>query len=238
MIFRKNLLLKYIYLGSNQISSVENGTFDAMSILITLDLSNNTLTTIYPITVGSDINLNFNLLKTINISSSFTKLQFKSNRVASLICADKLNMKTLDASNNSLTSMNCIKKMINITDLNLSFNKFHKLSKMSFGNLKLLSKLDLSYNLIKKLGLQIFSPLVSLKTLKVDKLIVYKKIHDKIPKLTDLSLTTKLWNCTYIQGIASTINVDNVTLNYNSMTTDTSVPVCDMKSSVVNKIIK
>lgn len=88
------------------------------------------------------------------------------------------------------------------------------------------------------MGFQMLAPLVSLSSLKVDKLIAYKNMRATIPKITALGLTTKTWNCTFIQNIAAIINVENITLNFNAVATDTSLPACDLKSSAVNKITK
>ena len=70
-------MLQYITLKNNQISMIEDGAFENNKDLFSLDVSYNNLTSIYNLTVGSEINLNYNLLQKIKVSSTFTKLKFK-----------------------------------------------------------------------------------------------------------------------------------------------------------------
>lgn len=105
--------------------------------------------------------------------------------------------------------------MKNLTNLDLSHNNFTQLQKSSFAHLRKLKYLDLSVNNFKKLGPQIFSPAVSLIFLSIDKLKVYKNVRQSCSKLNELHLTTKDWNCSYLEAIASVLNAQKIYINFN-----------------------
>lgn len=227
-------MLKYISLNHNQITVVEDGAFENNKDLVSLDVSYNNLTSIYNITVGSEINLNYNLLQKLNVSSTFTNLQFIGNMVSSLSCAGSLSMKVLDGSNNYLSNMNCIKKMENLTSLSLSNNKFTQLTKAAFTKLINLEYLEIYNNLIKKLTPSVFKSLIALKQLYVDKLTVYRNLRSVLPKIEKLGVTSKTWNCTQTQSVADLVNVVNIILSFNEP--DQTGFECQMKMDDINKL--
>lgn len=111
--------------------------------------------------------------------------------------------------------MKCIRDMHQLTELDLSHNKFTKLAKDAFSKLRNLTVVDLSHNFIKKLSPQIFSKLNVLKELKVDKLVGYKTLKSLIPSLTSISITKKKMTREILQNITAIVNSQEIFVLFN-----------------------
>lgn len=111
--------------------------------------------------------------------------------------------------------MLCIKKMKNITNLDLSHNEFTQIQKSAFANLGNLKYLDFSFNNFKKLGPQMFSSATGLVSLSIDKFKIYKNVRQSCSKLSELHLTTKEWNCSFLEAVAGVLNAQKIYINFN-----------------------
>ena len=138
-----------------------------------------------------------------------------TNTVESTECPNSLSIKNLIARSNLLTNLNCIRKMVNLTLLDLSSNKLTQVSESDFADLTKLISLDLSFNNLKDLDLQALFP-TKLNNLKVDQLLNYDNLHEKLPKLTQLSLSTKKWDCAYVNSIGYILSKHRIRLSLNS----------------------
>ena len=119
------------------------------------------------------------------------------------------------ARNNLLKNMNCIKRLSNLTELDLSNNKFTQISKNTFANLQSLTDLNFSFNKFKKLGPQMFATAKSLMVLKVDKFGGYKLVRKMSASLRELSLTTRFWDCTFVSTVAELLNKQRIMMKFN-----------------------
>lgn len=194
---------------NNKISVIESGTFDHLTDLNILDISYNKLTSFYEIT----------------------------NAVESTECANNLGIQKLKASYNKLNNLNCIRKMVNLTMLDLAGNKLMEVSAADFIHLTEISFLDLSFNNIKDLNLQALS-LMHLNELRVDHLVKYDNLHDVLPKLTTLSLLAESWNCSFVYSVVEILQKQRIEITLNSLSRNISTFACPTGSYALTKIIK
>lgn len=125
--------------------------------------------------------------------------------------------------------------MSNLTELNLSRNKFKRISKKNFANLQKLSKLNFAFNDFKKLGPQMFTTLTALTDLKVDKFGGYKMVRKMSSSLQELSLTTRLWACNFVANVAELLNKQRIYMHFNDGD-DFENFNCPKSSSEVNRL--
>ena len=125
--------------------------------------------------------------------------------------------------------------MITIKELYLANNKFTKIAKSAFVNLKNLLYLDLSFNLFKKLSPQMFSSAKKLNTLYVDRFGGYTAVSQLCPQLVELHLTSALWNCSYVKSLVGILNAQKIYLDFNE---DRAVVkfACPKLPAILNKL--
>jgi Leucine rich repeat len=84
----------------------------------------------------------------------------------------------------------------------LKYTNITNLEYGTFSHLPDLTNLDISYNSLKKIDLNIFTSLTSLEKLALDgndlTEISYEDIKHTFPKLKSISLSENNWNCTYL----------------------------------------
>lgn len=201
-LFQYNVNLEDINLSNNQFVELPANLFDKVKNLKTLDLAYNKLLTVS--TYRADVvHLNENELKTLHVTEITTQVIGYSNFIETLTCATTLSVTYMYLTNNSLTNMNCIARMQNLTMLFLEQNKFTKVSRQSFVNLVLLNELKLSENKIMKLSPKMFSPCKVLRSLQVDNLLGYKGLKQLFPKLNVINLTTRNWKCEFLTKVVA-----------------------------------
>ena len=111
--------------------------------------------------------------------------------------------------------MFCIKRMAYLTAINLSRNKFVKLTKNAFIYLTRLETIDFSFNHFKKLGPQMFASAKLLKVLRIDKFGGYTLIRSFCAKLQEISLTSRTWECSIVTTVMSQLNSQRIFMSSN-----------------------
>lgn len=214
-LFQYNVNLEEINLSNNQFVELPANLFDKIKDLKTLNLASNKLLTVSTYRANI-VYLYENELKTIHVTEITEQVLGYSNFIETLTCATTLSVTYMYLTNNSLTNMNCIARMQNLTMLFLDQNKFTKISRQSFVNLVSLNDLKLSDNKIMKLSPQTFAPCKALRSLEVDNLIGYKGLKQLFPKLNVLHLTTRNWKCEFLTKIVATTNDQSIYLMSNN----------------------
>ena len=90
--------------------------------------------------------------------------------------------------------MKCIDKMMNISFLVLTKNKFSFFSNNSF-NMPNLMKLEMAQNNLINFDLSTFKSLTSLSWLSLDEIDNYKTLHEILPQLSFLDILATAKNC-------------------------------------------
>lgn len=236
-LFKRNTQIESIILSNNRILSVANA-FNYCENLKVLDVSSNKLkefdvtsTTIDKLIIKS------NELDRVHLNRHLRELIAGENKIGKLTCDPDLSgLSVMDLSNNNLSDLSCISRMSGLQNLNLSGNGFglraggNGFKSGAFDNLINIRKLDISYNNLKDIQMELFANLVHLEvlnidgnnltTLSIDPNFFYKMLHFRQLSFSDNNLT-----CTEIQDILQTLNEH--TINYSSPYTpanDTQAP--------------
>ena len=172
--------LRFAYLDSNGIYSIADGAFSNMSKLVTLNLANNSLRTISGAALRGLTMLHILVLKgnpLYEISQGVLDSQVLPN-LETLDMADcrvyefspqafdrGSPLKTLNASNNRLTSLTFLRELKALHVLDLSFNRISSLPPSSFLGLSVIDDLHLAHNAIPHLQEDSLQGLTRLKKL-------------------------------------------------------------------------
>ena len=169
-------------MNNNNISYIENKSFQELQNITELDLSYNQLTnlkanifdecdcTIFKLNHNQisnlsnlDIFANLTGMRVLNLSNNYiTELNRKHFTNKKLY-----ELNTIDLSYNNITEIsgNVFEKFVSIRLINLSHNVIRKIGFSAFGTLPTLLDLDLSYNEIKEISNGGVSSLLSVKTI-------------------------------------------------------------------------
>jgi hypothetical protein len=165
------------------------------------------------------VDLSKNRLKQLQIDYGTETLHVNDNQLEILDCKSValLSLKRVYASNNSLTNFKCIQDMTNLTDLDLSDNLFARPMQDVFKNLTKIRDFGI-FNQTKflKVAAKTFSPMRSISALRIDRLIDYRNIRQLFPNITQISLTTRTWNCSYTHQVAKVLARQKILMNYNN----------------------
>lgn len=216
--FLQNPTLIFVSFNDNQLEELPADLFQANQFIETISCTNNFLTSVR--TFGSKVvDFSFNRIINLRIDSGLEKILLEGNSLQLIECADA-NLTTIDRiflTNNSLTNFKCIRDMTNLTEIEASANKFVRPTQATFAKLTQLKYLRM-YNQTKflKIAAKVFSPLKSLKTLAVDRLMDYRNLRQLFPDIYMVSLTTTTWNCSYTRQIVKALNRQKISINYNN----------------------
>lgn len=229
--FLQNPTLIYVSFNENQLTELPPDLFRANQFLERISFTNNFLTSVR--TYGSKVaDFTFNRLKNLQIDSRLEKLLFEGNLLEKIECADA-NLTTIDRvflNNNSLTNFDCIRDMTNLTELEVSANKFVRPTQATFAKLTQLKHLRMfNQTRFLKIAAKVYSPLNSLQTLAVDRLMDYRNLRQLFPDLYMVSLTTTTWNCSYTRQVVNALSRQKITINYNNRF---DVQICNIKQTM------
>lgn len=112
--------------------------------------------------------------------------------------------------------MKCIKNMIILTELQLAYNNFQKLAKISFKKLVNLNNLDLSNNPLKTISHKVFAFAPNLKMLNIDKFASYESVTSSMKSISHLSLTVDTLECDAILKITDVLTAQGINIKYNN----------------------
>jgi Leucine-rich repeat (LRR) protein len=222
-----------IRMENNLLKELPLGLFDKTLNLTSLQISNNFLTSIPPklflhnslAQIAARYNLlesvstvrarsadfTYNFLKKVTITRVTTNALLENNKISKINCAKGLSIRTLYLSNNSLTSLHCIRAMQNLTDLDISSNKFKVLGRKGFKTLVKLYKLNTRDNTnLKFLRPVAFSNSKNLQILTCDNLERYDTLKTIYPKIWWLTISTKMWNCTKFDNVTAILKSQKI----------------------------
>ncbi|KAG5684580.1 hypothetical protein PVAND_013805 [Polypedilum vanderplanki] len=218
--FVANKNLSTIDLENNNIDTIENGAFDNLLNIQTLLLNFNQLTTVSTYNAKS-FSAEYNLLKSFHIGSLSEGITVQNNFIFSFSCDKTLNVLSFDASNNSISKIPCVAKMVNAFTIDLSSNNIGKVRKTIFANLNKTLTLDIHNNPNMKIGSKILISMTNLRSLSVDFLVNgYKNLKEIHPKLETIYISTEQWTCAHLTKVANTLNDQKIYLDYNNKTLD------------------
>lgn len=218
-IFQNNPELRYVNFNNNQLIELSPDLFKSCPQINSIYFSRNYL--VIAENYGAQyVDLSYNSLKKLQITPGTYTLHVHDNFLETIECLDD-NVNTFTrvyAYNNSLTSFNCISDMKNLTDLDLTLNKFSRPTQDVFTNLSQLKTFAL-FNQTKflKTSAKSFAPLIALQSLRVDRLVDYRNLRQLFPNIYMLSLTTRTWNCSYTQQVAKALSRQKIIMNYNNV---------------------
>jgi Leucine-rich repeat (LRR) protein len=217
-LFLQNPALLTVSLTNNQLSELPSELFSANLFVKYLSFDKNQLTSAQ--TYGSAfIDFSFNKLNKLELNSGTEIVKFENNVLEALDCSDVnlTSYKRVFAENNSLTNFNCIRDMENLTELDLTRNKFPRPTQDVFTKLTQLKTLSM-FNQTKflKIAAKTFSPLKLIENLRIDRLADYRNLRQLFPKISIISLTTRTWNCSYTQQVTKALSRQKIRMSYNN----------------------
>ncbi|KNC23797.1 hypothetical protein FF38_01290 [Lucilia cuprina] len=168
-------LVSVLDLSHNYIAKLNTSVFNNITSLNTVNLQNNSFTTI-PLSQGTTLrtlNLNNNLIKSSLLPSNIylRNLYLSSNIIENLSSIDfslLKNLESLDISHNLLQNSESSffnQRMHNLKHLNLAFNQLGSIYRETFYNLLSLNTLLLSHNNISDIDYETFLALPNLQYL-------------------------------------------------------------------------
>eukprot|EP01125_Pyxidicula_operculata_P008010 TRINITY_DN2701_c0_g1_i2.p1 TRINITY_DN2701_c0_g1~~TRINITY_DN2701_c0_g1_i2.p1 ORF type:complete len:886 (+),score=239.42 TRINITY_DN2701_c0_g1_i2:361-3018(+) len=164
--------LQTLKIANNKLQTL---SLDKFTSLTDLDVASNPLPSVLFLSFTTN-------LKTLNWSDCTS---WSKKNVSDLSSAESLTK--LDLSNSYMTEFDCVGKLKNLFDLNLSVNKLTSLPETT-SNLKDLTVLDLSNNRAMKSVPNVVYSLLNLKVLKLNDNILDGKISNEITKLKELEI--------------------------------------------------
>ena len=214
--FQWNLKLIQVEMNSNDLTNLPPDLFSQNRNLTSLYLNGNKLESSSTFGVA-EVFLSSNQLRSIQIASGLVKLIVENNFIETIDCtdADLSTVETVMASNNSISSYDCIRDMANIDLLELQFNKLLRPAPDIFTTLTNLTILRThGQSRYSKVAAKIFAPLKSLQSLSVDRLLEYRNLRQLFPEMYMISVVTNSWNCTYTQQVVNTLKRQSIRMNY------------------------
>jgi Leucine-rich repeat (LRR) protein len=227
-----------LYLNYNQINEINEGTFDSLTNLTFLDLSNNQINEIK--------------VKTFDSLTNLTSLFLNNNQINEIKVKtfDSLtNLTYLDLSNNQINEINegTFDSLTDLTGLYLKNNQIIEIKVKTFDSLTNLTYLDLSNNQINEINEGTFDSLTDLTGLylKNNQIIEIKvKTFDSLTNLTFLDLSNNQINEIKEKTFDSLKKLNELYLNYNQIneikekTFDslTNLTFLDLSNNQINEI--
>lgn len=224
--------LQYLYLNDNQFKSFSFLTFNRS--LDTIDLSNNKLTDYVQneTCLAKNIILNNNELTTLTLLGAVSSLEAQHNKISSIELSTEI--KIINLSYNEIKNLNTFTKLVNLREMDISFNEIGEFKDNSFELLENLEELyiqrtnlqtipagtfynqlnlrvlDISYNNLQTIDFDQFIAMNILEELYIDgnslNELNGKDIEDIFPELKIISISYNYWNCTYLTSIIKRMN--------------------------------
>ncbi|XP_017080643.1 toll-like receptor 3 [Drosophila eugracilis] len=231
-VFRNMRRIKEVNLSNNQLVFIHPDTFADAASLENLMLSYNKLKDFYLTekSIVHQLYLDNNNLTNLTINAT-RFVRASHNQISKLILHQILHIETLDLSSNKLTSLSNITNITYLLSLDVSDNPIEPLNISTFSQLKrlrglnlrgtgirevkfgmfskqkYLEDLDLSFNNLTSLNLDMFVPyLTNLKKFLIDgngltELLGNRTISEAFPLLQKLGVSRNRFNCTYLHRL-------------------------------------
>lgn len=217
-LFRSNPILMTVSFVNNRLTQLPSDLFSANPLIESIYLSFNLLKNAQ--TFGSKIyDASSNNLKQLQIVAGTESLHADDNFLEVIDCADVnlTSIKRLYLSNNSLANLDCIRDMSNLTDLDVTRNKFLRPTKVDFVNLTNIRFLAMfNQTKFQKIAAATFSAMKSIGNLRIDRFVDYRNLRQLFPSIYLISLTTRTWNCSYTKQVANALSRQKIRMNYNN----------------------
>lgn len=214
-IFMNNPFLRALSIDNNLLTEIPGNIFQSQGTLSTLLVTFNKLTSAQ--TFGAEyFEGSNNLLNSINITGNTSTVMTNNNLLRRINCAGStFSTKIFYARNNSLNNIQCIRNMINLTNLDLSQNSLNRPTPKMFTKLTKLRLLML-HNQTKpwKIGPRALAPLKNLTNLQIDNFISYRAIKQHLPSLFLISFSTRTWSCNLTKTVVDTLTTQKIRMNY------------------------
>ncbi|XP_050077091.1 LOW QUALITY PROTEIN: toll-like receptor 6 [Anopheles maculipalpis] len=244
-LFSNNAMLENVLLQGNRISVVEEGAIVTKNnhVLSTLSLRNNNLTKLNLKEVNvKNLYLANNKLEEIYLSPWVESVYAENNRISNILMnnSSRMNLVTLDLSNNSISSIESIQHLESLRILGLSHNRIGPLNITSLSKLTNLQRLglertfvsnlqhgtfaqqeslkwlDLSNNNLDRFDFDILTSSTGLEKIYLDgnrlKSIDYQFLKKTFPSLVEIGLSDNNWNCTYLIQLVRYCTEHTITL--------------------------
>lgn len=207
-IFQFNRKLKSFAAAVNQLTNVPIEIFSGKN-LQSIELSFNKLSTFGNISCTA-LSLDNNSISTFYIPDSVIYLSIVSNNLRQFQCGSNLSVTNLLVQNNLLRNLNCIRKITNLVELDVSNNKLTRLAQSSFAQLKKLWYLKMFGMTIKNPYPRIFSGLTEVSSFSISRFGNYRNLRKFMPKLDYVEVHTAEWNCTRLTNIAKILKAQKI----------------------------
>lgn len=236
--FKGLSILRLVNLSNNEISSIAPGTFSRNRELYYVGLENNQLVEYNEYSISlKRIHLDDNLLDKLFIGSHIANISASNNQITTIVAPNWSEIWRLILSNNSISDIENISTLTNLTNLDLSQNNITDLNPLVllenleilnlknvefdaenfeiFFNLTNLIEIDLSSNELENFDLNDFFYLQQrLKKLLLNENnlteINYKDIKTILPSIEVIEIYENNWNCTYLKPMLDYFHVKKI----------------------------
>lgn len=171
----------------------------------------------------------------IHVTINTTYVDASNNSIKRVTCGKNLIILRLNLRYNQLRNLQCIPKMVYLTNLDLSYNQLTSLSKVRLSKLTKMMYLNLLGNQLKNPGARLFSAYTGLNSLQIESLANYTVIKTFLPKLYSLCFLTKNFNCTQVESIAKVLRAQKIRFTFVAEYTNITSFKCRIPSSEFNK---
>lgn len=234
--FQYNTKLVTVNLYSNKLVEISNGIFDNLKNLNTLSLNNNNIKT-------TD-NLNFmyiylynNQLNEFYIGDQVKFIDLRNNQLKRLKCGGILKTTEANLAYNNLTNLFCIRNMVNLTNLDVSFNSLRQLIRKPFRNMTKMWYLKVLGNPLKKVVRPMrFQDLKQLISLDASVLFNYRNLRNLFPKMTTLTLETMTWSCNRTTHVSNVLKTQKINIKFQDEYSKLNNFTCRIPSSTFNAV--
>lgn len=213
MLFSSMQNLEIVGLSNNRIKEIPELFFSYLKHNISVDLSSNLLCYIQEgvFHAAQKIDLSNNGLVHLKISDNVKVLKINNNKLKTLTCNKTTNLVEISASNNLISTWECISEMSNLKILRLNNNPLAISFPGIFKKLKKLEKFEIM-NTNMKLNEKYFCGLEQLTMLKVAQMDSYEYLKNAMPNLRQIKMPVEQWNCTQFKNIFCTLGKQNIDL--------------------------
>lgn len=242
--------IRELILNDNNIVSIDSSV--VLWGMIAFDISNNALkNSTHPILVhGMAIKARNTGIHTLILYPQTLKLDARDNQISKIIleeASSEFNVTSLNLRNNSLTSISNLSKLVNLEELDLTYNNFETLDATAVSqmtnlrNLSLshnrlkhpfrfllnalsLEYLDLSYNNFSHFRLTFNAPKLLELHLEGNNLTVLDtNIKRMAPELVRIGLSDNQWNCNQLTSSLLLVQFDGIAPVINATISDSGV---------------
>lgn len=243
-LFINNKNLQNLHLEHNDIGRIDGRIFNPQIVVWNLFLSYNELTALDTSHHNADkIFADHNRIERLSISTTVKGLNVEHNDIEYVTCCDEMKgngsqITFLNMTNNSLTELGCIGSLTRLTTLELSHNNLGQLNRSSFAALTELTGLylkstnigqleygvfshqskllvlDISYNHMRSIGLEMLLAARFLRILYIDGNNLtdfsYNDIRTSFGYLQTIGIGDNDFNCTFLVEAVKHMNSKNI----------------------------